>query len=226
MEEPAIYKTDFSFDTLKDRHRAERDTMPESVNLRIHRALSWLQRAEQETDDQDARFIFLWVAFNAAYADELTNTTHDGERSVFEGFFTKLVSLDHAHMIYTAIWTRFSEEIRLLLGNRYVYAPFWEHHNQVPGYDDWEAWFERSKKGIAVALKQQNTQTILSTLFDRLYVLRNQLIHGGATWNSSVNRDQVTDGAAILSRLVPIFIELMLNHPAAEWGEPCYPVLV
>lgn len=28
---------------------------------------------------------------------------------------------------------------------------------------------------------------ILSILFDRLYVLRNQLVHGGATWNSDVN---------------------------------------
>ena len=34
-------------------------------------------------------------------------------------------------------------------------------------------------------------------VFDRLYVLRNQLVHGGSTWNSGINRTQVRDGAAI-----------------------------
>lgn len=33
--------------TLKDRHRAIRDGMPEALSLRIHRSLSWLQRAAQ-----------------------------------------------------------------------------------------------------------------------------------------------------------------------------------
>jgi hypothetical protein len=32
------------------------------------------------------------------------------------------------------------------------------------------------------------------------YTLRNQLVHGGSTWNSSVNRGQL-------------------------WGDPCYPVV-
>jgi hypothetical protein len=30
---------------------------------------------------------------------------------------------------------------------------------------------------------------ILSMLFDRLYVLRDQMTHGGATWNSATNGD-------------------------------------
>ena len=35
-----------------------------------HRAISWIGRAEACGADDDARFIFLWIAFNAAYADE------------------------------------------------------------------------------------------------------------------------------------------------------------
>ena len=50
-------------------------------------------------------------------------------------------------------------------------------------------------------------------VFDRLYVLRNQLVHGGATWNSSVNRAQVRDGAAILGFLLPVFVDLMMDNP-------------
>ena len=58
-----------------------------------------------------------------------------------------------------------------------------------------------------------------------LYMLRNQMMHGGTTWNSSVNRDQVKDGAAILGVLLPVMIDLMLDHPHEDWGTPCYPVV-
>ena len=66
---------------------------------------------------------------------------------------------------------------------------------------------------------------VLSILFDRLYVLRNQLVHGGATWNGSVNRAQVGDGARIMAFLVPLFVSLMLENPGEPWGAPRYPPL-
>jgi hypothetical protein len=56
-------------------------------------------------------------------------------------------------------------------------------------------------------------------------VLRNQLIHGGATWNSSVNRDQVRDGAAVMGCLLPVFIDIMMDHPDRGWDMPHYPVI-
>ena len=52
----------------------------------------------------------------------------------------------------------------------------------------------------------------------------NQLLHGGATWNSSVNRSQVATGAAIMAALMPRFIDGMIEHPDADWGSPRYPV--
>ena len=64
-----------------------------------------------------------------------------------------------------------------------------------------------------------------STLFDRFYVLCNQLIHGGATYNSSVNRDQVRDGRRIVAFLVPILVSLMVSNPEVDWGAPYYPVV-
>ena len=38
------------------------------MGLRVHRAISWIGRAEVCGTDADAKFIFLWIAFNAAYA--------------------------------------------------------------------------------------------------------------------------------------------------------------
>jgi hypothetical protein len=106
-----------------------------------------------------------------------------------------------------------------------VFQPFWKHHNDLRGGHDWEAQFARSKRLIKRSLQNRDTKSVLCTLFDRLYVLRNQLVHGGATWNSSVNRDQVRDGSRILGFLVPLFIDLMMENPDLSWGKPYYPVV-
>jgi hypothetical protein len=46
-------------------------------------------------------------------------------------------------------------------------------------------------------------------------------MHGGATWGSSVNRDQIRDCVNILGKLVPLVIEIMLDHPDTLWGDVC-----
>jgi len=213
-----------TYNVLKAKQREIKDAFPDDFGLRIHRALSWLQRAEKEVDDCDAAFIFYWVAFNAAYAEyKIEEMT--GERSVFAEYFEKMVTLDTDHVIYNAIWQKFSDSIRLLLDNRYVFQPFWSHHNQMPGYENWEERFAKSKRKIQFSLRDRDTKAILSTLFDRLYVLRNQLVHGGATWNSSVNRSQVRDGAMIMAFVVPLFIDLMMDNSHMPWGAPHYPVV-
>lgn len=52
-----------------------------------------------------------------------------------------------------------------------------------------------------------------------------RLVASGATWNSSVNRDQLRDRTNLASRLVPLVIEIMLDHPEALWGDAVYPVV-
>lgn len=213
--------------SLKAKHRDVRETAPQHHSLRIHRALSWLDRAEQSGEDHDATFIFLWIAFNAAYADELGDLAANGssERTSFDGFFRRMTELDTEGRLYDAIWSRFSQSIRTLLDNRYVFSAFWKFHNEMPGYEDWELRFERSRLRVGRALVDRDSLAILAAVFDRLYVLRNQLVHGGATWGSKVNRSQVRDGARILSFMVPLFIDLLIDNPAADWGRPYYPVV-
>ena len=78
---------------------------------------------------------------------------------------------------------------------------------------------------VLKALEHKNTQLILEILFDRLYTLRNQLMHGGATWNGKVNRSQVTDGQSIISFLIPNFLEIMMNNQNENWGKLNFPVV-
>lgn len=215
---------DSTFTYLKEKQRAIRSGFSESLGLRVHRALSWLGRAEDETEDPDIRFILLWIGFNAAYAADIDREC-ESERGVFQAFFEALVSLDTNDRIYKAVWQRFPQEIRLLLANRHIFLAFWKHQNGVPGYEDWADRMSKSQRAINGAIARKDTAKILSVLFDRLYVLRNQLIHGGATWNSSVNRSQVKDGAALLGVLLPVFIDILMDNPGHDWGRPYYPVV-
>ena len=188
--------------------------------------MSWLGRAERETasGDDDAAFIFYWIAFNAAYARDRPRLPESTERDEFTSYFATLLALDGDDSIYEAIWTTFPGPIRMLLDNKFVFQPFWNHH-AGRGADDWDELFAARRRRVHRALANGETAVILNTLFDRLYVLRIQLMHGGATWQSSVNRDQVRDGARILAFLVPLFVGLMLSHPEIDWGPPDYPVV-
>lgn len=213
---------------LKDKQRSLRDGFATPLGLRVHRALSWLTRAEAEDTDEDVRFVLLWIGFNAAYAGDVSlalGQESQRERDMFMRFFTTLVGFDSRHRLYDVVWQRFAQEIRVLLANRHVFAPFWLHHNGTPGFADWRDRMERETHAIGTALRRHDTATLLSILFGRLYVLRNQLVHGGATWNSQVNRAQVRDGAAILGCLLPQFIDLMMDNPGHDWPMPHYPVV-
>lgn len=214
------------FEELKTKQRRIRDGFPQTMGLRIHRSISWIGRSEACGDDHDGRFIFLWIAFNAAYADEREfQSIAPGERAAFLDYFGKLVARDTERLIYTALWNEFSGPIRMLMQNRFVFNPFWQHQNGIEGFENWQAKFTESSRRFAQAFQTGDTVRVLSFVFDRLYVLRNQLVHGGATWNSAVNRSQVRDGASILHFLMPIFINLMMDNPEANWGRSFYPVI-
>lgn len=208
---------------LKERHRAIREDQPEALRLRIHRALSWLQRAEQAGDDPDLRFILSWVALNAGYAREFGQAERERDRA--RAFFATIVGLDREGRLHQALFQQFSGPIRTLVGNRFAFEPFWAALRDHDSSGRWEQAFAASQKAALAAVTGRDTATVLSIVFDRLYVLRNQLVHGGATWNSQVNRSQVRDGVAILGTVVPLVLDIMMSNPEQEYGEILYPVV-
>ena len=197
-----------------------------NMTLRLHRAISWIQRAEYEVGrhDMDAAFIFYWIAFNAAYASESEEVDLSARKS-HDRFFDKLVALDRSEKIYEALYNTFAHAIWGLTNNKFVYDQFWKYFNGLPGYDDWETNFDDGRKRMNKSFYDRDTRTSLSILFERLYMVRNQMIHGSASWNSSTTRSQIEDSAAILEFLVPVFVEIMLDNPGEDWGRPFYPVL-
>lgn len=212
-----------SYMTLKARHRHDRDAWPTELSLRIHHSLSWLHCAE-ECKDEDSHFIYLWISFNAAYANDADDIRR-GEGHRYKQFLRRLVTLDISGRLERLLWDHFSGPIRILLKNKYVFQPFWDQVRKTGGELDWDAQFKRANAAAASALAQRRTPRVLAIIFSRLYTLRNQLVHGGATWSGGTNRHQLQDGIRIMSALVPLVIEIMMDNPGEDWGEVCYPVV-
>ncbi|WP_305805103.1 HEPN domain-containing protein [Stenotrophomonas sp. YIM B06876] len=210
-------------EALRERHRVVRANQNEVLAVRLHRAISWLHRAGQDNGDDDARFILLWIAFNAAYAGEFDG--EQSERQRVADFISRLVAVDSQQQLHRLLFQQFSGPVRLLIDNRYVFAPFWRALRDHDSSDRWKQRFDASRKAAMDAALGQRTAELLSIVLDRLYVLRNQLVHGGATWNSSINRAQLRDGCALLSALLPAMISLMMETDAFSDDAIAYPVV-
>lgn len=77
------------YEELKTRQRLERHTYSQYLNIRVHRAISWLNRAEQCKNDPDGKFVFLWISFNAAYANEIPPEFQTTEQQKFNDFINR-----------------------------------------------------------------------------------------------------------------------------------------
>lgn len=197
-----------------------------NLNLRLRRSLSWLERAERERKDCDASFVFYWITFNAAYGQQHSlRDDHDNEKKLFHQYLRQVIASDWT-AFQRATWAHLQSPIESLMRNEHVFQLSWQHQ-EGESHQDWKREFNRYKKEMEDAFRQRTLalwQDTLCELFNRLYTLRNQLLHGGATYRGSVNRTQVEDGARIMATLMPCFIEVMIDHPESDWGLPRYPV--
>ena len=202
------------------------DFQPDDFTVRITRADTWLARAKQicKACDPDLTFVLYWTAFNAAYAQDVPREfadREDAERTVFGDFLRRLVSLDDPEAIHNAMTTPLWRYIGPVLDNRYLFSPLWHYANGRADYAHWEWRLKNDGERAREALSKHRTATTLTILFQRLYILRNQLVHGGARWRSKRNRDSVENAAPIMEHLVPMFIDIMRDNPDG-WGQPYY----
>lgn len=205
-------------------YKATRDGCDESFRIRIHRAVSWVKKARAlPEEDIDLKFIALWIAFNCAYGKEISTDGYFGEKVGFRDFLTVICDLDEEKTLDKILWKRFSQSIKALLENKYTYQPYWNYYNSGDRDADWELTFKSYNSKALKALMTQNTAMVLNIVFDRLYTIRNQLFHGGATCNSKANRMQLHDGCEILSELMPSVLDIMLKHHDRDWGRAFYP---
>ena len=215
-----------NYQVLRAKEQNFETNLSTDFKLRIHRSISWVARAQSLYDDEDLKFICYWIAFNASYAKQVGFEAHlHSDRDLHIEFFNKLNALDRDRRIYGTIWDEFSDKVRNLMVNKYIFKPFWDFNAGLITEQEMNEKFTTSNNTFLRAFQRVETGRVLSLIFSRLYLLRNQLIHGGATHKSSKNREQVVTGSGLLGALVPIFVDIMLDHPEEEWGDPYFPVI-
>lgn len=68
---------------------------------------------------------------------------------------------------------------------------------------EWALNFKKKNIQVLENIMDGDVISCLNTIFSRLYTLRNQIVYGGSTWNSSKNRQQLKDANNILSKILP-----------------------
>lgn len=223
MKNTPNQETAFSAEFLKFKLKQVAETESENDKIRLHRAISWVKCAEEHNENPDIKFITLWIAFNACYADDEANLDAFTEKEHFRDFIKKLVDHDSEELFFNILWDKFSGPIRTLIENQYAYKYFWV--TQREKNVDWERSFNSAIRKVGEHLANQEVDKLLEVVLDRLYTVRNQLLHGGATYNSKVNRAQVKDAGNILAFLLPVIIKTMIEHIDDDWGLIKYPVV-
>lgn len=208
---------------LEEVFKSQKYQNTDQFNLRVHRGLSWLKKAGQLDADLDLKFSCLWVSFNAIYAQDFVLSQ---DKLKFRQFLNDVYQVDNEHRIDQMIWNKLNQPIQTLLENPYIFQQFWDYQNQKITQHVWKESFETAKKEVSCSLQSKDTVAVLCVTFNRLYTLRNQLIHGGATYNSSVNRQQIQQACYILSSLISAFIFILLeNTQSLDLEQPFYPVV-
>lgn len=201
------------------------------LGLRMRRVLSWFERALAEENDPDARFIFAWIAYNSAYGVDDTERVLQGLDRVHElerqrQFFDKIIALDTDRRLLRVLREEINQELHLILDNEYIFRAFWMYEHGQQRFEDWLDTLEAQHVRVARAFREADCSFIINIIFERLYILRNQILHGGATHGSRVNREQVEGGDAILISLMPVIADLMMDGRDIDWGPATYPVIV
>lgn len=217
------------YEDALDHYAALKEQLPEDVRVRIHRSFSWLKRAAMagESGDDDVRFITLWIAFNSAYGQEIGRGGSWGDKTNFKEFLRNICLLDKrgSGLIRDLLLKKVYGVLRVLLDDQFCYKNFWEVINSGLPDDLWREQLQKEKQRTLRAVMEDDTERVLHTVFERLYVIRNQLLHGGASCGSTVNRGQLKNGCLILESLIPLVLRIMLDNVSFDWGKLYYPVI-
>ena len=193
------------------------------LRVRVHRACGALEQAERleaagERGCEDAALVFRWVALNALYGrwdEERGMPTKD--REALDRFTSECARSDQERL--SAALEPVIELARDLVENTFLNERFWRA-------GEWDS--VRPEKGrvrkLLEAKREGRHGAALHQVLIVAYFLRCQIVHGGATLGSKVNRVTVVPAGEVLRLVVPQLTALVIEHGLEmEWGEICYP---
>lgn len=195
----------------------------QSLMDRIRRSLSWLSRAaEVSPEDRPPRFVDLWISLNALYGrPPYIEYLGPSEKEHFEDFLRRLAHLRSGPKKLVELMSRrhIANRAQELVQNKYLWNEWW--NREIADYNRLSG--ERLVF-LQYAATNGNAVTFFRCLFERLQVLRNQIIHGSSSSTTRKSRNALYPAILILEEIIPEFIKLMIQEGAnADWPPIPYP---
>lgn len=185
----------------------------QSVTDRVRRSISWLRRVVRVShDDLPPRFVELWIALNALHGQPIYLRDSDKtEEKSFRRLMGNLVSLDLSESHLSATMKRIEECVQGLVRNKYLWREFWQADRA--GLDQE---IQKETQSLEVAIQCNDVATFFTCAMKRLSILRNQLVHGSSSENTTKNEDALKPGLRILEEMIPVFLLLLIRHGVGE----------
>jgi hypothetical protein len=191
----------------------------QNYQIRVHRALSWWERAREldANEHPDGRLLYGWIAFNALYGvwDEAGGGPAK-DREAWQSFVSRVIQWDREELLARQL--RHSRETLLqLLENKYLDTQFWRRRDAATGG------FGRRSRGPSLFVERRWCELLIQG-FERIYVLRGQIVHGAATRGSRLNRRTLGQAVTLLEALLAPILHLAIENGAHDdWPSLCYP---
>lgn len=181
----------------------------QSLADRVRRSISWLRRVVRVShDDVPSRFVELWIALNALYGHPIyLKGSYATEEKSYRRFMENLVSLDLSEKQLSANMKRIEESVKDLVENKYLWQEFWQ--GDQAGLDKKR---QKETQTLEVAIQRNDVATFFTCAMKRLMILRNQLVHGSSSENTTRNEDALKPGLLILEGMIPVFLRLLITH--------------
>ncbi len=197
---------------------------------RLQRADSWIHAAsELQPDRMHEGFIFLYIAFNCLYGRRQYegDATQIGED--LEIFLDKILAMnqidrERGGTILPDAVTACRQDGIVLIRDRFLAHRYWSDNKSSPAL---QAQLNQEAVDALDGLKSGDVHLFLSLIFQRISVLRNQVMHGCATYGTrSHGRGSLIKALHILRVLIPAFYRLAHDYGhSLNWDPIPYPRL-
>lgn len=206
-----------TFNDLKKYFDSKNNIERYDFKLRIYRAISWGQAADNEKRLDD-KIIKLWISFNALYGSGFTKF------SEVSSFLESVIKLDKKNMLKESLLLK-QINIKSFISIPELYDVYWEDENKSRAEREDKAKYliERKKvKFNEFIMSGNGADAILFDLFELIYLLRNQIFHGSSSYDSLENLPSKQKCIEILELFIPKIIEIMIDNPDNNWHEVKY----
>ena len=201
-----------------------KNTYAQDNQVRLQRMQLWLDRADAADKDSNlkskdkgaVRFIFYWIAFEAAFETQNRNLNR---KNLMKRFIKTVVNKDEPRFNKLLNCEEVYQDSVKLLKLRATHEGFWQQLPDAKTHEAWKQLFDKEIKEFPC----RDSLGRLCVIFNRLRVVRRQIFHGASSIDMSRGKPQVEVSLRILSIVIPAFKRVMEANKDNDWKSVPYP---